>query len=273
MPRHVPPAPLRSFVAGAHGYLVPANPAGVHRGLPSRHLTLVVELAGPLRISGLGSAVAAHGVVGGLHTSPALIDASVPQEGLQYALTPLGTQVLLGMPAVALSGHAVDLVDVVGPRAIRLLDGLLGTASWPERFRLIDDALLERLGDADVTAPAEVAEAWRLIFASRGTIRVASVAAQVGWGRRHLSARFRAATGVTPKQAARIARFESVRALLTEPRRPSLADIAIRCGYADQAHLAREWRALSGCSIGTWLLDELPFLQDEAAADGAESPV
>ncbi|MPY78620.1 MAG: helix-turn-helix domain-containing protein [Actinophytocola sp.] len=272
MPRHTPAAALRPFVAGAHGYRVPANPTGLHRGLPSRHLTLVTELAAPLRIRGLGSPVAAHGIVGGLHTAPALIDASVPQEGLQYALTPLGAHALLGMPAAELSGHAVDLVDVVGPRAVRLLDQLHDTHSWPARFRLIDDALLERLGSIDVTIPAEVTEAWRVLFASHGTMRVGAVATHVGWGRRHLSERFRAATGLTPKQAARIARFESVRALLTGPRWSSLADVAVRCGYADQAHLAREWRALAGCSIGTWLREELPFVQDGDLAERAESP-
>jgi AraC-like DNA-binding protein len=224
-----------------------------------------------LRFSGGGGPVAAHGVVGGLHTAPALIEALTPQEGLQYALTPLGAQALLGVPAVELSGYAVDLVDVVGSRANRLLAELHDAPEWSERFRLVDDTLLERLGGDDVAIPPEVAEAWRMIFASDGRIRVGTLATHVGWGRRHLSERFRIATGVTPKQAARIARFESVRAVLTDPRRPSLAEIAVRCGYADQAHLAREWRALAGCSIGTWLREELPFIQDHSLADAAES--
>jgi hypothetical protein len=77
--RHAVPAPLRPFVAAAHGYRSPALPDGLHRGLPSRHLTLVVELAAPLRVSGTGLAVAAHAVVGGLHTRAALIDATRPR--------------------------------------------------------------------------------------------------------------------------------------------------------------------------------------------------
>ena len=76
---HLPPPGLRPFVTSAHGYRVPAMPTGVHRGLPSRHLTLVIELGAPLRVGGLSGSVAAHGVVGGLHTRPALIDASRPQ--------------------------------------------------------------------------------------------------------------------------------------------------------------------------------------------------
>ncbi len=120
--------------------------------------------------------------------------------------------------------------------------------------------------------PPPVRQAWRLLLASDGRRRTSDVAASVGWSRRHLGTEFRLATGLTPKQAARIARFEATRRLLLESRRPSLADIAVRCGYADQPHLAREWRALAGCSVGTWLREELPFVQDSAPVGGAPSP-
>lgn len=39
-------------------------------------------------------------------------------------------------------------------------------------------------------------------------------------------------------------------------------ELAARCGYADQQHPAREWRQLAGCSLGTWLREELPFVHD-----------
>ncbi len=272
---HVPAGPLRRFVTGAQGYRVPANPTGLHRGLPSRDLTLVLELRAPLRVSGLGSRVAAHGVLGGLHTGPALIDASVPQEGLQYGLTPWGARALLGVPAGELRGCAVDLADVLG-RAVtdRLVERLQGAAGWRERFRLVDEVLEHRLATAGSTAAdvaPEVTEAWRLLDVSHGRVSVAGVAQHVGWGRRHLSERFRLATGLTPKEAARVARFEATRRELGSSHRPGLADVALGCGYADQSHLAREWRALAGCSIGTWLREELPFVQDTDAAEGAPS--
>jgi AraC-like DNA-binding protein len=267
---HLPAPPLRPYVAAAHGYRVPANPTGLHRGLPSRHVSLVVELAGPLRLTGLGGPVAAHGVVGGLHTRPALIDASVPQDGLQYALTPRGARALLGVPAAELAGRAVDLAALLGPRAGELVERLHAADGWPDRFGLLDSALLRRLRagrDRPAQAPAEVAEAWRLVFGTAGRIRVAAVADRVGWGRRHLSERFRLATGLTPKQAVRIARFEAARRLLLAGDRPGLAEVAARCGYADQPHLTREWRAMAGCSVGRWLREELPFVQDDAAPE------
>ena len=274
---HLPAGPLRPFLTAAHGYRVPANPTGVHRGLPSRDLTLVLELRAPLRVVGLGDPVAAHGVLGGLHTGPALIDASAPQEGLQYGLTPWGARALFGVPARELRGSAVDLGLVLGRAATdRLVERLQGTAGWAERFSLVDALLARRLaasGRYATEVPPEVAEAWRLLHATGGRVAVTTVAAHVGWGPRHLSEQFRLATGLTPKEAARVTRFEAVRRRLTGPGHLRLVDIAADCGYADQPHLAREWRALAGCSIGTWLREELPFVQDaEATGAGASRP-
>jgi AraC-like DNA-binding protein len=273
---HVPSRQLRCFVTAAQGYRVPANPTGLHRGLPSRDLTLVLELRAPLRVAGLGDPVAAHGVLGGLHTGPALIDASVPQEGLQYGLTPWGVRALFGVPAAELRGRAVDLAVVLGEAATdRLVGRLHGAAGWRERFALVDEVLEHRLatsgGRTDADVAPEVIEAWRLLDASRGRVSVTAVADRVGWGRRHLSERFRLATGLTPKEAARVARFEAARRVLGLSGRPGLADVALDCGYADQSHLAREWRALAGCSVGTWVREELPFVQDAGLTGAAPS--
>ena len=64
-----------------------------------------------------------------------------------------------------------------------------------------------------------------------------------------------------------IARFSGSRALLGDAAgngRVSLAAVAAASGYADQAHLTREWQALAGCTPTTWLRTEFPFLQDLA---------
>jgi AraC-like DNA-binding protein len=85
------------------------------------------------------------------------------------------------------------------------------------------------------------------------------VAEEVGYSRRRLITLVRQETGLAPKEYQRVARFESSRALLGH--RP-LATVAADCGYADQAHLARDWADLAGCAPTTWLREEFPFLQD-----------
>jgi AraC-like DNA-binding protein len=82
-----------------------------------------------------------------------------------------------------------------------------------------------------------------------------------------LTERFNAELGVTPKTAARILRFEKACRTVMDDR-PTLADTALICGYQDQAHMTREWRALAGCTPKAWIARELPFLQDYEVARG-----
>lgn len=75
----------------------------------------------------------------------------------------------------------------------------------------------------------------------------------------------RAECGLAPKQFQRLARFESSVARWQRTLRTgggSLASVAAESGYADQAHLDREWAELAGCPPTTWAREEFPFVQD-----------
>ena len=137
----VVPERLRGLVADVHGYRVPPMLGGLHRGLPGRHLTLVLSLAAPLTVDGSGEQLSAHGVVGGLHVHPVRIDASQAQDGVQVALTPAGSRRLLGVPAGALAGTIAELPDVVGRRGAELVERLAGEPDWDGRWRVLGDWL------------------------------------------------------------------------------------------------------------------------------------
>ena len=47
--------------------------------------------------------------------------------------------------------------------------------------------------------------------------------------------------------------------------------VALDAGYADQAHLTREWQEFGGCTPTTWLREEFPFVQDLAYASAVDS--
>jgi AraC-like DNA-binding protein len=77
-----------------------------------------------------------------------------------------------------------------------------------------------------------------------------ALADEVGWSRRHLIARFREQVGAPPKLVARVVRFQQVLRRLERDRDAVGAELAAACGYFDQAHLAREVRALAGLTPG-----------------------
>lgn len=275
---HRPHPTLLPYVAAVTGYRQEGLPPGVHRGLPSPYLTLVVTVDEPIRLAAHADAcqppAAYDALIGGLHTRPVLIEHFGRQWGVQVSLTPLGARALLGAPAAALVSWDADMLDVVGRPAVELTDRLRAAADWPGRFHAVEGVLL-RLARGNAALAPELAEAWRLTTVAHGRLRVEEVAGQVGWSSRHLAERFRGEIGLTPKEAARVARFDAARRSLarrvTDGRPPDLAALAIECGYYDQAHLTREWRSLSGLPPSAWVAAELGFVQDASAAAGAES--
>ncbi len=271
------PAPLlRPLIDAYVGYRVSGYPAGVHRGLPSRHLTLIASIGDPID-------VVAHTdprqrpahyrfVIGGLQAGPALIASPEAQEGVAVELTPLGSRALLGMPAAELWDLSLEADDVMGPAAGEVWERLHHAGGWAERFAACDD-VFSRLVAARRPAPAprEVAGAWELLVASGGTVGVGELAEAVGWSRRHLAARFVSELGLAPKLAARVVRFERATTLLRTPGRPALAEVAAACGYYDQPHLNRDFVELAGCPPGEWLAAELPSVQDHPVLEPSES--
>jgi AraC-like DNA-binding protein len=63
---------------------------------------------------------------------------------------------------------------------------------------------------------------------------------------------------VPPKTLARILRFEHALALLRRDDGARFAEIAERCGYYDQAHMNRDFRAFAGASPSEFLARRLP---------------
>ena len=89
-------------------------------------------------------------------------------------------------------------------------------------------------------------QAGRVILASGGRVRVEDLAYRVGWSRRKLERQFARHVGLSPKALCRVARLqELVTRLGTQP----LAHLALDLGFADQAHLSRDFRSLAGQTI------------------------
>ncbi|MDP9240910.1 MAG: helix-turn-helix domain-containing protein [Actinomycetota bacterium] len=273
---YVPHPLLRPLVASMTGYRHEGLPPGVHRGVPSPGLTLVITIDEPVVLTEHADPVQApeayDALVGGLHTRPALIAHNGRQYGVQLSLTPLGARALLGAPAGVIAVH--DLADVLGGPGTELIERVRAATDWAGRLAAVEEVLL-RLARQQVTLAPEVGEAWRLTTQTYGRLRVEEIARRVGWSARHLGERFRAEIGLTPKEAGRVARFDRARGLLVRRvgagRSADLVTLATVCGYADQAHLTREWRSLSGLSPSKYLAAELGFVQDNAVQLGAES--
>ncbi|WP_218566155.1 AraC family transcriptional regulator [Vallicoccus soli] len=168
---------------------------------------------------------------------------------------------LLGVPAHALRDRTVDLAAVLGDRAAADLAGAGAdpagalAAWWARRLPRLDvDPLGPRL----------------LALAERGA-PVPVAAAATGWSERQLRRRAHELFGYGPRHLARVLRLG--RALDLARAGLPLAEVAARTGHADQQHLSREVRALTGTTPTGLLAEEAArAAQPSGANRSTEAP-
>ncbi|WP_262985045.1 helix-turn-helix domain-containing protein [Nocardia cerradoensis] len=165
---------------------------------------------------------------------------------VEVRMSPLRAYSVLGVGPGEL-GAAVGLDEVWGVSAERLRAQLAEAVGWEERFGLARAFLAQRVRPERTPDP-EVVAGWDRIVASRGQVRVAEVAEFCGWSRKRLLTRFESQIGLTPKRAAMLVRFRHAVEGLVAGRRA--ADVAVSCGYSDQAHMSREIASFAGRTPG-----------------------
>lgn len=272
---------LNGMVISATGYRTTGQRPALHRGLPSPYLTVIFSLDGPIATGrtpdqAMGpDAIRTDIIVGGLHQSPAHVVQPEHEAGIQLAVHPLAARTLLGLPAAALTGElVVHGTDVFGERAADLRERLCGLDRWEDRFAALSAYLRGRAADdrAAGSVRPEVAEAWAWLARHRGAGTLGGLSRHVALSERRLTSLFRAETGLTPKQVARLTRFQHaksavVRAVATGAPQ-DLARIAADCGYYDHSHLVRDFRQYTGVSPTRWLAEECRNIQ--AGAHGRD---
>ncbi|MFD4507227.1 helix-turn-helix domain-containing protein [Streptomyces sp. NPDC058457] len=175
-------------------------------------------------------------------------------ECLQIRLSPLVAHTVFGASA-ELGGAVVSLDDLWGRDGTRIQEQVRAAGAWQDRFAIAAAALARR-HEVGRPVDAEVAFVWRQMVTHLGGVRVEPLAAEIGWSRKRLWSRFRSQTGLTPKRAAQLIRFDHAAHRLASGH--SAALVAAEIGYADQSHLHRDVRAFAGVtpaavSAAPWL--------------------
>ncbi|MFR9796834.1 DUF6597 domain-containing transcriptional factor [Streptomyces sp. MS06] len=152
---------------------------------------------------------------------------------------------LLGVPAHELRDRRVELADLWPADRVRRLRARVEAA--PDPAAGLEAAALDR---AAATGPPDPLIP-RLVSALAAGRPVGAVADGTGLGARGLHRRSLAVFGYGPKTLAGILRLQ--RALAMARAGVPYAEAAARAGYADQAHLARDVRRLTGGPLGRLL--------------------
>ena len=175
----------------------------------------------------------------GQMTGPILISPCGRVELLGIRFQPGGTRAFLGVPAHEFKDRVVELGDLSRKFERELLQAcaaqpsLAGKIAAAERFLAVQFTASK--ADSDLLTLAGN------VIDYRGLVSVDELASAAGISGRQLERRFLLEVGIGPKLLARIVRFQQVFRAMDEAN-AAWVDVALACGYYDQAHLIRDFK-------------------------------
>jgi AraC-like DNA-binding protein len=182
----------------------------------------------------------------GLHDVHVFTEYLGEQMGFQVNFTLLGAYRFLNITMSDIANRVIDLGELLGDaEADRLADSLQDAGDWPARFDAMDCFLLQRLRQGRPMSP-DVAWALRTLQTTHGARSIGALSRDLSCSRKTLIQRFHAQIGLSPKSVAGILRFSHAVERIRTADEESWADLAIACGYYDQAHFNRDFRRYSG---------------------------
>jgi AraC-like DNA-binding protein len=158
---------------------------------------------------------------------------------------PAGITAFTRVPIDEFTNQRVDMTLVDSVFDEQFYDTLPEKKSIKEILQQVDTYLLNKLSYLFLP-DKQMLRAVDLIEQAQGQLLLADVASRVCLGQRHFERKFKSTVGISPKTFSKIVKFKNaLRNLKTHPHE-SLFSIAIDCGYYDQTHLIKDFKALTG---------------------------
>lgn len=204
---------------------------------------IILHLAEPFsRVAADGSTKQSDALVSGQLTAPIRLAGNGAGDvvGIRFRTTAAAS--VLRVPLA-------DLTDRVEPLAViskRLAADLLNAARSHEqpggRASAIARALWQHISRSPDSLAAHATSALEI----SNPLRIEALARSLGTTTRTLERRVTLATGLPPATLRRVMRFRRAFRRLEAAPRGTWAEVATRSGYADQAHLIRDFRQFAG---------------------------
>jgi len=180
----------------------------------------------------------------GTMTRPLIVTRPGPVDVFGIRFRPGGLSQYLKLEAAEITDLVCDLTDFLGKLAGQLWEKLAEVAS-DERIGIAEEILC-RLADGGIRVDPAIERCVLRIQQVDGCLRMNELEQGSGLSARQLERKFARHLGIPPKTFARVARFRAVLKRARLRNAPDWARIAADFGFADQAHLIRDFKALGG---------------------------
>ena len=237
---YVPAPPLSDHVALLWAFDAYGGPHTRERVLPTGTCELIVTLGDDCPM-----------VLSGAHSKSFVIDVAARPALLGVHFKPGGAAAFLGMPTGELCNSVVPLEALWGSAVRELRERLLAATTTRARFSILERTLLARLGGA--RGHRAVAFALQAIEMAPHVQTVGRLTERVGLSARRFIELFAGEVGLTPKLYCRVQRFQRVLGMIERNEEVDWPDVALACGYYDQAHFIHDFREFSGINPTTYV--------------------
>jgi AraC-like DNA-binding protein len=180
----------------------------------------------------------------GTLTRPWLIRGGAHLRTLGIRFKPGAAATLLDISLAGAADTEIELGDLS-----RQLTTVVISVRTTERMLEAAQRLLLSIAGPRLTLVPRTSKATARIRSTKGNVRIDALAASLGASRRTLERWFDTELGISPKQYARIVRFNAVLSAVAENERAELVDLAMEAGFFDQAHLLLDARRLAGRAL------------------------
>lgn len=254
---HIPAPPLADFVEFFWYYEGDARPHALERVLPSATVEMIINLRDDRLYSydrhDYRQTETHSGIlISGPRSEYEIIDTACQALVMGIGFKAGGAFPFFGVPVCELYDIDLSLDTVWGRDGVDMRERLLEAGTIEARFTILEKALLARSPLLATRHPAVDFALKRLRTVSQAT-KLSEMIDEIGMSQRRFIQLFREGVGMTPKLFHRVRRFRESLQRIESGRDVEWADLALSCGYYDQAHFIRDFRAFSGINPSTYL--------------------
>lgn len=197
---------------------------------------------------------------GNLHTERVLYQGSCSQrvlmgldtvvDAIGVRFTPGGAYRFLGIPMSDLHHRELPLTDLGISGLDTLHEQLTAMPKLASRLKHLTQWLYALLNSAPKVQP--ISELVSQLLTHTYSLSTDQLANNNGYSRRKLERLFKVQVGLAPNTLKQLQKVGMARTLLKTQPQPSLTDVAMHCGYYDQAHFIRHFKAVTGQTPGAY---------------------
>lgn len=243
---HIPSPPLADYVEMFWHWENYHPPHPRERILPNGMMEITISLSdAPFRIQDRQTHSIRKAMVGGMRSTPFIIDTMQPMSLLSVLFKPGGALPFFKVPGNELHNLHLPLEALWGWRAHDLYDQLLACSSPIGRFKVLERTLLAQLYHADEQHRA-VRYALKLFRTTPNAPKISEVVDAISLSATRFIQVFREDVGMTPKQFCRVQRFQRALRLIADQPTINRVDVALTCGYYDQSHFTNDFHHFAG---------------------------